>query len=1752
MKIVMKKMKASLALVLALLLAISVFPVGGLLVAAADPNVIFSDDFEDVAVGTTGRWTPSGEMLAQVKTGVGKDFSKGLLIGEGSGKWSTLTYYFTAEANTNYEISYDYYESTTAETVQVQVRLAEQSVTLYSSDRLESTGGMWKHFTGTFSTEEITNLRLLVVTDGILPANDKALDNFVIRKVGESVFEDDFENTTAGTIGDWTNGNDATSAVKSASGKDLSKGLNVSGPRWAYTRVKVTLEPNTDYEVSYDYYESTETANVHVCVSRTDGGIVHFYESEALGNTGGVWKHYVGTFNSDDQSEAWLSINLDAAVNGGDKSFDNFVIRKTDTPVEYSKTVVEADFESGDLSSWAMSDTMKASIKPSIGKDFSKGLSIDEGAGKWQTIRYYFTAEENAYYEIDFDYYESTNAETVQVLVRSDEIEYFWKSDRLGSTKGEWEHYNARFYIGSHETTNLRLVICTDGIIGANDKAFDNFVIRRVEASVFEDDFESADVGTSGQWENAQKATSVVKNAVGMNMSKGLVVNGPKWSRTRVSLTLEPYTNYEISYDYYESTTTDSSRVTVRAKNTDPIVDVYFSDSHGNTKGQWQHYSAVFNTEDLTDFWLMIQLDETVEGSDKVYDNFIIRKTSSSSDDEEEEKVGLINGDFETGEFDPWEGGNKMAIVTDDVHGGDYAAKVVGGQWAGIGQYVDVTPNTDYRFSFWVRYESGSNAQACYIMDGKASKNLYVYDVKPGKTAGWTKYEFVFNSGDQSKLLLSFKVTASKESALVYDDVTFTPLGAVQFDGYLYNGSFETGDKAKWDGGASFDIVTDAQDGSYALHLSGDGYANIGQAVPTKANTDYSVVVWAKKVNGNGKFAILYKDKNETKNVESFYIDPTDEWAKYVVTFNTGDYPEGHVLLMADSTKNTAYVDNISMMEGKPINWNGIIGNGDFESGDMTNWENVGSESEVIKTEGAYDGEYALNLKGGQWSSIRQTVKTKVNTEYTLTFYVKRMAGADGVAVWLKDGDKNLLDPDGNEIGGVFDVSEADGWLKVEHTFNSFDRTTVDVLFGLMNNGNEYLIDGIHLATREKPTAKPLTLYSFGQVNNRPQKAEDNLIVNGGFESTEGAQWKTYTFMDDTVSVIEDANAMEGNKVLYFNSSAVSEKTKHVFWVTVEPNTNYTFSAFVKGAYLSKDNLCTATFGVVDPDTENFLIYSGERNKNSKTTYQLVPPCWDNEWHLRSVAFNSGEKTKIGIAIYGASSQMYLDDIALYKSDAGEKYIPDVMSGVISAKIGTYAGCDPEDNLVGNFNLNDAKDTFWSTGYGWKNGTLDIYEDEYGYRNSLRYTASDNPVGVHYIKWIDVEPNTAYTFSLDMKILESGSGYLALIDSKPSKPIQFVNLSFDKDAFGEDWFDYFVDFNTDSYDRIGIVIVDKGGQALFDNIRIFKAEDGKDVVDDYVPEKTGWEQDGSKWIYFEDGEQVYGKWIKDGGAWYYIDADGYMVANKWMKDSNGWCWLTASGKMATNAWVKDSKGWCYVDGSGYCVTNTWMKDSVGWCYLDENGSMVKNEWVVDGDNWYLLDANGYMISNKWVHDGFGWVYLESSGKLAFAKWVKDSKGWCYVDENGYCVTSTWKKDSNGWCYLGADGYMATNKWIKDSQGWCYVGANGYCVTNCWKKDSKGWVYLDASGRMVTNKWVKDSVGWCYVGADGYAVTNCWKKDSTGWCYLNASGSMTKNAWVKDGANWYYLDGNGYMVTGKSLKIGNKTYNFNASGVCTNP
>ncbi|MBR5524856.1 MAG: carbohydrate binding domain-containing protein [Clostridia bacterium] len=767
--------------------------------------------------------------------------------------------------------------------------------------------------------------------------------------------------------------------------------------------------------------------------------------------------------------------------------------------------------------------------------------------------------------------------------------------------------------------------------------------------------------------------------------------------------------------------------------------------------------------------------------------------------------------------------------------------------------------------------------------------------------------------------------------------------------------------------------------------------------------------------------------------------------------------------------------------------------NGDFETGDLSGWDawqGTGVSGDAAKT-----GDYGAHLTGnGGWGGmLRQDIPVEKGVTYVVSFWFKvNKVGAN--VLFLGASTQTQYAPSEQNVDTWLTSTS---WKQATFVVTPTDDTKMAINFsgGGTGSAESLYVDSVTIHVQgQQPEipdepAEPLSLLSFGVLNNRPVSNAKNQVANGSFEYSTAGQWKNDTFLSDTVYVVDDSTTPDGTKSLFFNTSGKREPEWHVFWVDIQPNTNYTFSAWLKGAFLSEDSVGRATVGVIDPDTNKFLTMTKQDQDIPGSMFstderQLVPTAWDDRWHLRSVTFYSAGKTQIGIALYGYGTELWVDGLALYEVGDGVKYTSKSMTGVISPSFEEEKlVCAPADSLTENVAMEDTTSTFWQSGNGWHNGFMSFVDSAYEYGRSLKYTGSENAYGLHYIKWLDVKPGTRYTISLDVKILKDGAGKLALIDGKVRDKTDFIEIPFSIEDFGAEWFSLCFSFDTDAFDRIGIAVVDEGGSALLDNIRLFETAYGTPGEDEFKGKADGWHKEDAKWTYYKGGKRVVAKWIKDGGAWYYLDQNGYMVANKWVKDSSGWCYLTDSGKMATNAWIKDSVGWCYVGQDGYCVTNTWKKDSKGWCYLDASGRMATN------------------------------------------KWVKDSVGWCYVGANGYAVTNTWKKDSHGWCYLNGSGSMTKNAWVKTDGKWYFLDQNGYMVSNKWLKDSKGWVYVGSDGAMVTNKWLKDSVGWCYVGDNGYCLTSQWKKDSKGWCYLDKNGRMVYDKWV-DG---FYVNKNGYWV-----------------------
>lgn len=516
-----------------------------------------------------------------------------------------------------------------------------------------------------------------------------------------------------------------------------------------------------------------------------------------------------------------------------------------------------------------------------------------------------------------------------------------------------------------------------------------------------------------------------------------------------------------------------------------------------------------------------------------------------------------------------------------------------------------------------------------------------------------------------------------------------------------------------------------------------------------------------------------------------------------------------------------------------------LAANGDLEMGSTNGWEIADA---AVDSGVTYAGNYSLKLTATSAYSgaAYKIVPVGKGATVTVSFYyrydsnpgsgkayhVYTYKGRDANVGPYSNADKSLAIPSG--------CDSISTWQQVSYSFNSGDYTNIYLKFCPGGNGSGacYIDNLVVTATggTEEKVAPYLT--SFGTKYNRPSSTGDNLIKNGGFEYTTDAQWNTSTFIKDGLSVVRDSTTRFGEKSLCFDAGSSANPTWHTFPVAVEKYTQYTFSAWVKSPRLSANNNATATFGVANPETGKFLVYEPYKGNGhgaailSNETMQLMATSPDGEWHLRSVTFYSGTSTTINVAVYGADSRLYLDEIALYKSARGVEYISDLRTGTITASNNSgNKYCADEHSLIPAPHMTGkAAENHWSDNPAWRNGFLSFEEISDSHAFVLKYTASKRPLGLTYVDWIDVQPGTSYTLTMDVKRLTSGGGRIALLDDNILNPAEFYTLSFS--TTDKEFKTYSVTFNTGVYSRIGFAIVDGGGSAYIDKTRLFQTAHG--------------------------------------------------------------------------------------------------------------------------------------------------------------------------------------------------------------------------------------------------------------------------------------------------------------------------------------
>jgi len=644
-------------------------------------------------------------------------------------------------------------------------------------------------------------------------------------------------------------------------------------------------------------------------------------------------------------------------------------------------------------------------------------------------------------------------------------------------------------------------------------------------------------------------------------------------------------------------------------------------------------------------------------------------------------------------------------------------------------------------------------------------------------------------------------------------------------DNLIKNGDAEYGTLQDWTPYQSTAIAkAAAHGGAYGIQLKGNGSwgALIEQKIALQTGTDYRIEFWY-KVNSNGTNWKLVKP--DGSNYQAGWLQTTS-WTKVTWDFTattstvTLNFSGG-----GNGKAEDVYVDDFRLTEVTSAAV-GEIQNGSFESGDE-GWLLTG-KCAVVEGD-AYHGTHAVRLEHSQtWAeALTQTVPAEKNTDYTITFYTKRVSGSGAWNICVMDGKKQYQFQ--FTSGENWFKQTTTDWAKVSVTFNSgnYDSLFVKIQPETASSG-VFLLDYMTLTEKGEQPDDPVTppaaqpyMTSYGVAMNRPASASKNLLKGADFESG------TFGFKHSAITAVSDSTAPQGKKSLYFKTGKTTV-VKETVWVDVTPNTNYVFSTWIKGAYISKDNpLYNATVGIVNEQgtflsMEEWVFLNGER--------QIVPTAWDNAWHLRAIQFNSADATRVGICLSGSGSRLWLDDMALFKVGDGKKYVSANMIGNVGLNFDdvTATTCADKNNLIsdGSFETKD-KDGFWADSHGWRNGVLSFAENEYEYGTSLKYTASGRDAATATIKWVDVAPDTEYTFSLNLRILKSGNGRLILLDDKLREKEQFLLISFNRSDYDPanaqyGWYTLSCSFNTDVYTRIGIAVVDDGGEVLMDNMRLFK------------------------------------------------------------------------------------------------------------------------------------------------------------------------------------------------------------------------------------------------------------------------------------------------------------------------------------------
>ena len=943
---------------------------------------------------------------------------------------------------------------------------------------------------------------------------------------------------------------------------------------------------------------------------------------------------------------------------------------------------------------------------------------------------------------------------------------------------------------------------------------------------------------------------------------------------------LKPNTYYQYSYWYK---VTDYTLVGLDAGPTFGIAqssslwDTFYSMPNWNstadnwgwpayeTDGEWHQAYGTFYTGDQTKFVF------TLWDDGNTWTAYIDDLYLAESD------TLFLDGGFETGHVsnDQYEAAashtDEQNIVSaasapENVHSGRYALTFSStGNWSDRVTYrvAELKPNTYYQYSYWYKVTDythvGLDAGPTFGIAQSSSLWDTFYSMPDWNSTadnwGWPAYETdgewhqaygTFYTGDQTKFVFALWDDGNTWTAYIDD------LYLAESNNLFADGGFETGhvSSEQYEAAASHtdeqNIVSAASapenvhSGRYALTFSSTGNWSdrvTYRVAELKPNTYYQYSYWYKVTDythvgldagptfGIAQSSSLWDtfysmpDWNSTADNWGWPAYETDgEWHQAYGTFYTGDQTKFVFALWDDGNTWTAYIDDLYLAES-----NNLFADGGFETGHVSSeqYEAAAShtdEQNIVSAasapENVHSGRYALTFSStGSWSDrmLYRVADLKPNTTYTYSYWYKvenyKLVGLDAGPTFGLANTNSLWDtfysvPNWNSTADNWGWPEytMDGeWHQAYGTFNTGDRTKF--VFTLWDDGNTWTayIDDLYLA--ESAVAVVPEPDAFVVTATVSQFVTDKLDVASA----------------DKNLLVEDQRT----------AALTAEQSSWSLEVAVEPETEYVFSAWVKGDVLSDTESGSGRFGVANPYNGKFLmtdpVYDEDKLVTAAFLSGMSTPCWDGEWHQRGLVFNSGNLESIVLTMSGANSGMELRNIVLCKAEDAVAAAEETVAAPITQTTetpGNLFGCAAADNLFNGADM--------AKGAGYN--TAAVAESVDGV-SGLKQDGSG--LGATYILWTEVQPHTDYTFSVYAKGMAEGNNVFGLLTDQKTH-LQTVGEEFTP-AYDQKWDVYTYRFNSGDHTQIAFFAYDGGGELLFKNLALFETSKAVEVTDPVNP-----------------------------------------------------------------------------------------------------------------------------------------------------------------------------------------------------------------------------------------------------------------------------------------------------------------------------